>query len=142
MRPEFRRVIKRKDIADFEELAQIGKGWEAEWATMRNYKPPPAAKTSFLVEFTYRGEETRNTRTSFAAKDTHIEEKNTPREKTPQTLRTVRCDAMSNSPSRQKSPKLGRKIRDNYAQRLPSANKPKQNAAKINVDAISQASST
>ena len=26
----FRRVIKRKDIADFEELAQIGKDWKAE----------------------------------------------------------------------------------------------------------------
>ena len=30
LRPEFRRVIKRKNIVDFEELAQIGKDWEAE----------------------------------------------------------------------------------------------------------------
>ena len=40
------------------------------------------------------------------------------------------------------NPKPGKKIRDNYAQRLLSANKPKQNAAKINVDAITQAPST
>ena len=41
LRPEFRRVIKRKDITDFEDLAQIGKDWEAECATMRDYTPPP-----------------------------------------------------------------------------------------------------
>ena len=92
LRLEVRRVIKRKDIADFEELA-------------------------------------------------HIEEKNTPMEKTSPPLRTVRCDAMSHSPPRQQSPKPGKNFRDNYAQRLPSSKNPKQNAAKINVNAISQAPS-
>ena len=35
LRPEFRRVVQCKDIVDFEELAQIGKDCEVEWATMR-----------------------------------------------------------------------------------------------------------
>ena len=114
---------------------------------MRDYKsppppPPPVPETLFLPEFAYRGEETRNTRTSLAAMDAYIEEKNTPRKKTHSLPRTVRCNAMSHSPPRQKSPKSGRKIRVNYAQRLPSSSKPKQNVAKINVDAISQAPST
>ena len=121
MRPEFRRVIKRKDIVDFEELTPIGKDSEAEWATMRDGKPHPAPETSFLPEFAYKGEETWNMRASLAAMDAHFEE---------------------NCPPRQKSPRPGRKIRDNYAQRLPSANKPEQNAAKINVGVITQALST
>ena len=109
---------------------------------MRDYKPPPAPETSLSPEFAYRGEETLNTRTSLAAVGAHIKEKNTPRGKTSPPLRTVRCDAMSHSSPRQKSPKLGRKIRDNYARRLSSANKPKQNAATLNEDAINQAPST
>ena len=136
--------MKRKDIVDFEELAQIGKDWEAEWATMRDYNslPPPALETSFLPEFVYKSEETQNTRTSLAAMDAHIEEKNTPRKKTHSPPRTVRCDAMLHSPPRQKIPEPGRKIRDNHAQRFLSLNKPRQNVAKINVEAISQAPST
>ena len=102
LRPEFRRVIKRKNIVDFEELAQIGKDWEAKWATMIDYKPPPAPETSFLSEFAYKGEETRNMRESLAAMDAHFEEKSIPREKAHSPPRTVRCDAMSHSPPRQK----------------------------------------
>ena len=82
LRPEFRRVIKRKDVVDFEELAQIGKDWEAEWATMRDYKPPHAPETSFLQEFAYKGEERRNIRASLAAMDANFEEENIPSEKT------------------------------------------------------------
>ena len=77
-----------------------------------------------------------------AAIDAHFEEKNIPSEKTHSPPRTARCSAVSHSPPGQKCPRLGRKIRDNYAQKLPSANKLKQNVAKINVDAISQAPST
>ena len=109
---------------------------------MRDYKPPPAPETSFLPEFSYRGEEARNIRASLAAMDVNLEEKYIPSEKTYSPPRTARFFAISNSPPRQKRPRPDRKTRENYAQRLPLANKPKRNVAKINVDAISQAPST
>ena len=58
---------------------------------------------------------------SLAAMDANFEEKNIPSEKTHSPPRIARCEAMSHSPPRQKSPRPGRKIRDNYAQRLPPA---------------------
>ena len=105
LRPEFRRVMKRKDIADFEELAQLGKDWEVEWVTIRDYKPPPAPETSFLPEFAYKGEENRNTRASLAVMDANLREENISSEKEHTLSRTARCDAMSHSLPRQKSPR-------------------------------------
>ena len=109
-----------------------------EWLQPR----PPAPETSFLPAFAYRGEETRNTRTSLAALEAHIEEKNTPRDKTHSPPRTVKCYAMSHSSPRKKSPRSGRKIRDNHVQKFPSSNNPKQNVAQINVNPISRAPPT
>ena len=74
--------------------------------------------------------------------DANFEEENIPSEKRHSPPRTARCEAMSHSPPRQKIPRPGSKISNNYAQRLPSANKAKRNVAKINVNAISQAPST
>ena len=74
--------------------------------------------------------------------DAHVEEKNTPGEKTHSPPRTVSFQTMSHRLPSQKSRRLGRKIGVNHAQKFSSSNKPKQNVEKINVDAISQAPST
>ena len=44
---EYKRIIKHKDIANFGKHAQLGKDWEAEWDTIRDFKTPLYQKLQF-----------------------------------------------------------------------------------------------
>ena len=58
LRPEFKKVIRKFEFRDFNELTQIGRSWEMAWAAAKEYRPPPSPENSFLPEFAYRAETT------------------------------------------------------------------------------------
>ena len=56
LRPEYKKMIRKLDFRDFDELARLGRSWEMTWAAAKEYRPPPPPESSFLPEFAYRTE--------------------------------------------------------------------------------------
>ena len=120
---------------------QLGKDWEAEWVTIRDYQPPPAPETSLLPEFAYKGNENRISRMNLVA----IEVNNTPK-KVIKPRQLMPCDAMTPTQAKQHpislKHKRGRGGGENKLKNSPSSPDLAQGPRVVKVDAISQAPST
>lgn len=68
LRPEYRRSIRRSEVANFRELLQRAQELEGVWDAAHDYRPPPPADRSVLPEYGYREEVTegRSSRKAFA----------------------------------------------------------------------------
>ena len=58
LRPKYKKVIRKFDFRDFDELAWLGRSWEIAWLSAKEYRAPLPPESSFLPEFAYRAETT------------------------------------------------------------------------------------
>ena len=53
LRPEFKKVIRKFDFRDFDELARLARSWEMACSSDKEYRAPPSPASSFLPQFAY-----------------------------------------------------------------------------------------